>query len=178
MSNPPQFTSDRRNTETTQWRDNDDWRAGVGSNVEAKDGKLFGRPPIDQPATGLASHAWSGMTRTKYENEVEITDVTPSGGEFTVDMEATQNGDHNGDESIRLEMGIRTKGADGGIIDTLSTTVTFRGGTRAGTTKSNSITGTTPPGTSWVLFIKGYHAPVTTYGPNRMNADASVKLYE
>jgi hypothetical protein len=181
MSDVPYFISDSRDPSGASWSDDDDWNAGESSNIDIGNGKLVGRVPVivtsEVPTDGIA-HTWTEITRTSYEGEWSIEEAAPTSSEFRIEMEITQNGGHAGDESVRVEMGLRMKDADGSTTDTLSTSVTFGGSTSAGTTKSTSVTGTVTAGADWVLFMKGYHAPTTRYGPNRMNADATVALYE
>lgn len=181
MTERPHFISDHRSPTESSWTDDEDWNAGESSNIDIGNGAIVGRPPAivtsDLPAGGI-SHAWNDITQTSYEDEWLIEDTTPSSGEFTVEMEVTQKGDHAGDESVRVEMGLRMKDTGGSTTETLATSVTFGGSASPGTTKSNTVTGTVTASTDWVLFIKGYHAPTTRYGPNRMNADASVALYD
>ncbi|MFD1643409.1 hypothetical protein [Halohasta litorea] len=181
MSDVPYFISDSRDPSRSSWSDDEDWNAGESSNLDIGNGELIGRVPVietsEVPADGI-SHAWTDITYTSYEGEWSIEEAAPTSSEFRIEMEVTQNGGHNGDESVKVEMGLRMKDADGFTTDTLSTSVTFGGSTSAGTTKSTSVTGTVTAGTDWVLFIKGYHAPTTPFGPNAMNADASVALYD
>lgn len=143
------------------------------SNIQNTYSQLFAITGTKVPANGI-SESWTQVGSANFKQERDIN-YAPFNSNFTVDIEVDENDNHNPDESVRVELGIRMKDADGNTTDELSTKVEFGGGTNFDT-KTNTNTGNLEAGESWVYFIDCDPAPSTTFSPNQMDVDATIEV--